>query len=154
MGAPASDIRVRVAAVIPHGDGIVFVRQSKGHASYYLLPGGGVEPGETLGDALVREVREETGLVVLVGRPLFISDALAPDGTRHMIQIVFLTTHVSGSMTKPSADDSILDVIAMPPSDVRPEELRPPMAVELAAAFEAGWTGEARYLGPIWAEGT
>lgn len=31
---------------------------------YYKLPGGGIEPGETLEETLIREVREESGLVV------------------------------------------------------------------------------------------
>jgi len=32
--------------------------------NYYKLPGGGIEPGETLEDTLIREVREESGLIV------------------------------------------------------------------------------------------
>ena len=31
---------------------------------YYKLPGGGIEPGESLEETLVREVQEESGLVV------------------------------------------------------------------------------------------
>lgn len=31
---------------------------------YYKLPGGGIEPGETFEDTLIREVREESGLIV------------------------------------------------------------------------------------------
>ena len=32
--------------------------------NYYKLPGGGIEPGETMEETLVREVREESGLLV------------------------------------------------------------------------------------------
>lgn len=32
--------------------------------NYYKLPGGGIEPEETLEDTLIREVREESGLIV------------------------------------------------------------------------------------------
>jgi len=44
-------------------DGKVAMMHSKKY-NYYKLPGGGIEPGETLEDTLVREVREESGLIV------------------------------------------------------------------------------------------
>lgn len=55
-----------IAAIIRRGDEILLVEQrgKDDPASSYALPGGRVEPGELLIDALAREVREETGIVV------------------------------------------------------------------------------------------
>ena len=44
-------------------DGRIAMMHSKKY-DYYKLPGGGIEAGETLEETLIREVREESGLVV------------------------------------------------------------------------------------------
>ena len=41
---------------------------------YYVVPGGGIEPGETPGSAAVREAEEETGLTVELGEKLCVLD--------------------------------------------------------------------------------
>jgi ADP-ribose pyrophosphatase YjhB (NUDIX family) len=59
-------IRPGVSAVILTPEGILLQRRSDN--GFWGLPGGGVEPGESVTEAIVREVREETGLEVRPGR--------------------------------------------------------------------------------------
>ena len=70
-----------VGAVITDGGQILLIR--RGHepeAGRWSLPGGRIEAGETDQQALVREVREETGLEVTPGRLIGAVDRPRPDG--------------------------------------------------------------------------
>lgn len=61
-----------VSAVLRQGDRIAFVTRAEAPGAGLLdLPGGFVDPGETLEAAIVREIREELGLVLPPGRYLF-----------------------------------------------------------------------------------
>ena len=152
MAAPGSEVRLRVAAVLENAGRIVLVRHVKDTAAYHLLPGGGVEVGETLGAALVREVAEETGLVVRVLRPLFFSDAIAPDGSRHMVQVTFLVEQIGGSITATPDDPRVAAVDLVEFADLTTIDLRPPMGEALQTAAAEGFTTETRYLGPLWSD--
>lgn len=65
-GAPRPEVAVGGIAVV---DGrLLVVRRGRGTAQgQWALPGGRVEPGESLAEAVVRELAEETGLSVEVG---------------------------------------------------------------------------------------
>jgi 8-oxo-dGTP diphosphatase len=77
--------RGRVAAVIVRDGRVLMVRERRrgptgrhDGAEYWVLPGGGIEPGETPEEAVAREVREEVGLASLAMGYAF--DAIYPSG--------------------------------------------------------------------------
>ncbi len=71
-----------VGAVIKDGRGRLLLIK-RGHApgaGLWSLPGGRIEPGETDAEALVREMREETGLVIEAGQLIGTARRPAQDG--------------------------------------------------------------------------
>jgi 8-oxo-dGTP diphosphatase len=67
-------------ALVRAGDAVLLIQRGRPpFQGYWSLPGGGVEVGETLAEAVVREVREETGLLVEPTRFLGYADAINHD---------------------------------------------------------------------------
>ena len=93
-----------VGAVIRDEQGrLLLIR--RGHepgAGLWSLPGGRVEPGETDAEALVREMREETGLVVRTGR--LIGRVMRPAGAGDVLDIRDYAATVIGGMLHPGDD--------------------------------------------------
>src|SRR5579875_2625816 len=65
---------MRAQVVLLRGDRILLARHERPGHTYWVLPGGAVEEGETPEEAAVREVREETGLEVQLTHLLFTQD--------------------------------------------------------------------------------
>jgi 8-oxo-dGTP diphosphatase len=141
-----------VAAVIPYAGGLLTVRHEKDGHSYHRLPGGGVEAGESVHDALIREVSEETGVLCELAGPLFINDSIAPDGSRHVVQLTFLARATGGAVTVLPDDPRVAAVEVVSLDALGDLDLRPPMAAELLQAAATGFSDRARYLGPLWSE--
>ncbi|MFF7543346.1 NUDIX domain-containing protein [Streptomyces canus] len=69
--APVSGPGVQVvAALLRRGNHIVLVQEQRDGKEVWSIPGGGVERGELLTEALVREVKDETGLNLTAVGPL------------------------------------------------------------------------------------
>ena len=153
MAAPACEHpRVRVAALLLIDDRVLLVRHRKEGRSYHLLPGGGVEWGESLSAALVREVAEETGLEIDVGRPLLLSDTIDPSGSRHVVNITFAATVIGGELVTTSGDERVVGIDLVQVARLNALDLRPPVAAEILDAIGLGEAFVATYLGARFAE--
>ena len=96
---------IGVGAVILNQQGeIVLIRRGKEpRRGEWSIPGGRLEWGETLHDGLVREVREETGLIVEIGGLIDVVDAVtrnaAGEVLRHYVLVDFVTRPVGGELS-------------------------------------------------------
>jgi len=86
-----SEIQICVDAIIFEENGLIMVkRNTEPFKGDYALPGGRVEEKETLKDAIVREVKEETGLDVNPFAMLGVYDDVNRDPRGRIISVVFL----------------------------------------------------------------
>ncbi|MCB1193898.1 MAG: NUDIX hydrolase [Leptospiraceae bacterium] len=118
-------LRVRVAAIIYNSSGeILLIQQKKKNKLYWLLPGGGIEFGETAINALERELKEELNLTLKSADFLFINESIDPEGNRHLIQLVF-QTQVDDSPKIPEQDKTIQDFRFFRVDELEGLDLRP-----------------------------
>ena len=142
-------IRVRVAVVLMDGDRILLVKHSKGGKEYWVLPGGGVEEGESLADTAVREIKEETNLEIKVKTLVFVSEAIPSDKHRHVIDFFFTGEILSGEIKK--GDEEILkDIKFFPISALSEIEFYPDIRKELKMAYDTGFSEPTKFLGNKW----
>jgi len=111
---------------------------------YCFLPGGHIEFGERAHEALIREIKEETGLESSAGPLLLTSEHQFNDGKRihHELNVVFHVEHIGESKNPPNSSDSQgrapksvpsiedhiefvwIDLAQVSESDIRPSEIK------------------------------
>ena len=101
---------IAVGAIIHDGARIVVIRRDREPAKgRWTFPGGGIELGETVRDALRREALEETGLEVEAGDLTAIVDRILPDDAGriqyHYVILDFLARPIAGAL-RPGDDAS------------------------------------------------
>jgi phosphatase NudJ len=92
-------------AIVRQGHRFLLAQERK-YGSTWSLPGGRVEPGETMTDACVREVLEETGVPVRLDGIYRIEHSPGTNGSR--VRIFFAASPVDDTPPKTVADDESL----------------------------------------------
>lgn len=121
--------RPAVYALILHKGQILLLRNR--HTGKYVFPGGGLHIGERVEEALLREVREETGLVVTVGPLMHVADFCfyydPSDEAWHCLGLIYhcpcfqgeLQTH-AGSDAEEAEPPHWVSISALTPEDFHP----------------------------------
>jgi 8-oxo-dGTP diphosphatase len=135
-----TNIRIRASALIVAGGSVLLVEYKNEHDDgvHYNLPGGGLEPGETLVEALKREAKEEAGVDVEVGSVAFVYEYEPLKngniyGEVHMIGITFACKLLEGSVPRlpHNPDPNQIGVKWIPVSDLGAIQLYPEIARDI-----------------------
>ena len=139
----------RVSVIIVNEkEEILLVQHRKSNRYYWVLPGGRIEYGESFQDCAVRELKEETNLDIKFGKVVFLSEAIAPDRSRHIINI-YATGEVLGGELKVGDEPMLADVAYKPILELDKITLYPPVADKIIKAYKEGFKN-LEYLGNLW----
>ena len=136
----ANSIVPSVTAIVSNDAGhILMVHKTDNRL--WALPGGGVDPGESVAEAVVREVLEETGINVSVGRLSGVytnpRHVMAYDDgeVRQQFSLCFVATPSGGDLT-PSDETS--EVVFVPVAELVGLDIHPSMRLRIEHGLDTG----------------
>jgi 8-oxo-dGTP diphosphatase len=149
------DFGVRVAAVVEREGALLLVcHQKPDRDPYWVLPGGRLEPGETIPECAGRELAEETGLTAGFSGVLYVSEFLRAG--RHTLDVVArmsLEGEAEASLgsdpeVEPDTEPTLREVRWVGVAELREIELLPASIKErLLRDASDGWAPDRVYLG-------
>jgi phosphatase NudJ len=109
--------------------------QERKYGATWTVPGGRVEPGETLAEAAVREVLEETGVPIRLDGVLRVEHTPGGATSRDTrVRVMFTGTPIDDTPPKTAADDESLGAAYLTLDEIRALPLR---GTELRALLES-----------------
>ena len=102
------NVELTVLCLITDGDKVLLQNRVKNDWKGYALPGGHVEEGESFVDAVIREMKEETGLIV--HNPKLVGVKQFPIDNGRYIVFLFKTAEFSGELH--SSDEGTMEWVS------------------------------------------
>jgi len=134
-------MKVKARAVIVHDGKLVVTRERRQGVEHLTLPGGRVQDGESVSEALVREVAEETGVQIVPVRLLYVAEVVGSYGA-HDVNLVWLAEL---GEAESGVDAQALVTLDSPEAG----SIMPPIIDQIAADAAGGWPDQVRWLGNV-----
>ena len=107
MGTRTENVELTVLCLIQDGNRVLLQNRVKEDWKGYTFPGGHVETGESFVDAVIREMKEETGLEII--KPRLVGIKQFPITNGRYIVLLFKATEFTGTVT--SSDEGEMEWI-------------------------------------------
>ena len=149
------DFGVRVGAVVERAGALLLVRHQKPERDpYWVLPGGRLEPGETIPECSRREVTEETGISARFAGVLYVGEFLREG--RHTVDVTARLALEGDAEARlgsdpevaPDSEPTLREVRWVDVEELRDIKLLPAtMKERLLRDAAGGWSASEVYLG-------
>ena len=121
MARPAIPTWYFALVVVRRGHRFLLTQEQK-YGGSWSIPGGRVEPGESIATAAVREVHEETGVPIRLDGVLRVEHTLDEYGAR--IRVLFLGSPIDDTPPKTTPDEESLGAAYLTLEEIRERKVR------------------------------
>ncbi|MFY7908829.1 MAG: NUDIX domain-containing protein [Emticicia sp.] len=140
-------IHIRPAILIIENQRVLTMQYQYGGQEVFNLPGGNLELGEHLSDALAREMQEELGIEVAVGELILVGEVYFEERKKHTLHLLFEGKITAGVPTLNPAETSALAIKWLDVNDLEKVNLYPNLSKQIREHLAGKLSN--RYIGKI-----